>query len=217
MSCSRRFPQVSEAPFAYYNLGIYAQDEWKVSSRLTLTATLRADHNSNPVCQVNCFANLVAPFNSLVHDPNVPYNQVIRTNLHQAFSDTTLVIWQPRIGFAWTPTKSGNTVVRGGFGLFGDTFPGQVADLMASNPPMVNSFLVQGGKITPGAPGNLFQITAAANQSLMDGFNNGGTVGSITASNPFFVLRTSLPWTPFTSRRATNSSTSRCSTNYRGT
>jgi hypothetical protein len=182
----QKFPHVSEAPFAYYSLGIYAQDEWKVSPKLTLTATLRGDHNSNPVCQVNCFANLVAPFNSLVHDPNVPYNQVIRTNLRQAFSDTTMVIWQPRVGFAWTPTKSGNTVVRGGFGLFGDIFPGQVAELMASNPPMVNSFTIRGGKITPGVAGNLFQIAAAANQSLLDGFNSGGTVGSITAANPFF-------------------------------
>jgi hypothetical protein len=182
----QRFPQVSEAPFAYYNLGIYAQDEWKVSSKLTLTGTLRADHNSNPVCQVNCFANLVAPFNSLVHDPNVPYNQVIRTNLRQAFSDTTLVIWQPRFGFAWTPTKSGNTVVRGGFGLFGDTFPGQVADLMAGNTPMVNSFLIRGGQITPGVAGSLFQIAAATNQSLLTGFKNGGTVGSISAANPSF-------------------------------
>ena len=182
----QNFPQVSEAPIAYYNLGIYAQDEWKVSPRLTITAALRADHNSNPVCQVNCFANLVAPFNSLLHDPNVPYNQVIRTNLHKTFFSTTKVIWQPRAGFAWTPTKSGNTVVRGGFGFFGDTFPSTVTGLMVMNPPLLNSFLISNGKITPGVPGSLFQITADANQSLLAGFNNGGTVGSITAGNPFF-------------------------------
>jgi hypothetical protein len=182
----QKFPQVSELPFAYYTLGVYAQDEWKVNSRLTVTAALRADHNSNPVCQVNCFANLIAPFNSLPHNPNVPYNQVIRTNLHQAFFDTTMVIWQPRVGFAWIPTRSGNTVVRGGFGLFGDIFPGKVAELIAGNPPMVNSFLIRNGNITPGAPGSLFQIAAAANQSFLDGFNSGGTVGSISATNPLF-------------------------------
>jgi len=182
----QNFPQVSEAPIAYYNLGIYAQDEWKVTRGLTITAALRADHNSNPVCQVNCFANLVAPFNSLLHDPNVPYNQVIRTNLHKAFFSTTKVIWQPRAGFAWTPTKSGNTVVRGGFGFFGDTFPSTVTGLMVMNTPLLNSFLISNGRITPGVPGSLFQIAADANQSLLAGFNNGGTVGSITAGNPFF-------------------------------
>jgi Carboxypeptidase regulatory-like domain len=184
----QNFPQVSEAPFAYYTLGLYEQDEWKVSKRLTVTMTLRADHNSNPVCQVNCFSNLALPFNSLVHDPNVPYNQVIQTNLHQTFSATTSIIWQPRVGFAWTPSKDNKTVIRGGIGLFGDVFPGQVSGSMATNTPGRNSFLINNGKITPGAPGNLFTVAAGANQSLLNGFASGGTVGSITASNPFFQL-----------------------------
>ena len=184
----QRFPQRSEAPFAYYALGMYAQDEWKWTPHLTVTLTLRGDHNSNPVCQVNCFSNLVAPFNSLVHDPNVPYNQVIKTGLHQALSATSNIIWQPRIGFAWTPFTKDNTVVRGGFGIFGDAFPGQIAGVMATNTPGKNNFLVNNGPITPGAPGNLFSIAAAANQSLLTGFLNGGTVASITASNPFFQL-----------------------------
>ncbi len=182
------FPVVNEAPFAYYSLGLYAQDEWRVSPQLTVSLTIRADHNSNPVCQVSCFANLVAPFNSLVHDPNVPYNQVIRSNLSQAMFDTTYIIWQPRIGAAWQPTKSGNTVVRGGFGIFGDIFPGQIAGSMATNTPERNSFTVTNGKITPSVPGSLFQLASAANTSLLNGFASGGTVDSIRATNPFFQL-----------------------------
>ena len=77
-------------------------------------------------------------------------------------------------------------MVRGGFGFFGDTFPGTVAGQMAMNTPQLNSFTISNGKITPGVPGSLFQIAADANQSLLAGFNNGGTVGSITATNPFF-------------------------------
>ena len=161
----QRFPQASEAPFAYYNLGLYAMDEWKVTPRLNLTLTIRADHNSNPVCQTNCFANLVEPFTDLMHNPNVPYNQVIHTNLHQALAGTTKIVWQPRFGFAWTPTKKADLVVRGGFGLFGDTFPGQVAGLMALNTPNLNSFTINNGPITPGAPGNLFS-TASARQPI---------------------------------------------------
>jgi hypothetical protein len=182
------FPTVNETPIASYNLGLYAQDDWRVSPRLSLTMTLRGDHNSNPVCQVNCFANLVAPFTSLSHDPNVPYNQVIRTNLHRALSATNVVIWQPRFGFAWTPTKKGDMVVRGGFGIFGDVYPLQVAEMMASNTPNLNQFIVRtaNGRITPGVPNSLFQVAAAANQSLLTGFNSGATVDSIQASNPLF-------------------------------
>jgi hypothetical protein len=185
-SLRQNFPTIPSAPLAYYNLGLYAQDEWRVSPKLTLTLVLRADHNSNPVCQVNCFANLVVPFNSLPHDPNVPYNQVIQTNLHQAMPATTFLIWQPRFGFAWTSTQNGDTVVRGGFGLFGDTFPGAIAGTMASNTPLVNPFIITNGKITPSVAGSLFQTAAAANQSLIAGFNSGGTVDSISAINPFF-------------------------------
>jgi Carboxypeptidase regulatory-like domain/TonB dependent receptor len=182
------FPQASEAPFAFYSLGLYAQDEWHVSKPLTITLTIRGDHNSNPVCQSDCFANLAAPFNSLNHNPNVPYNQVIQTDLHQALFATTRIIWQPRIGFAWTPFKKNNTVIRGGFGIFGDAFPGQISGAMATNTPERNGFLINNGPITPGASGNLFATAAAANQSLLTGFASGGTVGSITASNPFFQL-----------------------------
>src|SRR5260370_35398012 len=91
----QNFPAVSEAPIASYNLGLYAQDDWRITPRLSLTLTLRGDHNSNPVCQVNCFANLVAPFNSLLPDPNVPYNQVIQTNVHRPLSAPNAAIGRP--------------------------------------------------------------------------------------------------------------------------
>jgi hypothetical protein len=182
----QRFPTSPEEPLAFYNLGAYVQDEWQFG-RLKIIPTLRIDHNSNPVCQTNCFARMVSPFDALSHNPNIPYDQVIQNGLHQAFQSTDPIIWQPRIGFAFTPTKSGNTVLRGGFGIFGDTFPGTAAEAFARNTPALNSFTVTNGAITPGAPNNLFSIASSANQSLLNGFKNGGTLASISASNPFFV------------------------------
>ena len=41
-------------PVALWGLGLYAQDEWRVSKNLKLTLALRAEHDSNPVCQLNC-------------------------------------------------------------------------------------------------------------------------------------------------------------------
>jgi Carboxypeptidase regulatory-like domain len=185
---TQRFPSAGEAPFAYYNLGFYAQDEIKVSRGLKLNLTLRADRNSNPVCNVNCFANLVTQFQALDHNPEIPYNQAIQSGLRQAFPSTDALIWQPRFGFAWTPWANGKTVIRGGFGIFGDTFPGFITEALARNTPSLNSFSVTNGKVTPGAPNSLFATAANANQSLLNAYNSGGTVSSIKATNPFFTL-----------------------------
>src|SRR5246500_3330164 len=49
-------------PLALYSLGLYAQDEWALRRNLKVTLSLRAQHNSNPVCQTNCFARLANSF-----------------------------------------------------------------------------------------------------------------------------------------------------------
>ena len=51
----QRFPSRSTQPVALWGLGMYAQDEWKVTPNLTLTLALRAEKNSNPVCQTDCW------------------------------------------------------------------------------------------------------------------------------------------------------------------
>ena len=73
---AQNFTQFPRSPLIY-SLGIYFQDEWTIKSNVKLTGRLRADRNSNAVCQTNCFSRLVDPFTSLDHDANIPYNQVI--------------------------------------------------------------------------------------------------------------------------------------------
>ena len=75
---------------------------------------------------MNCFSNLVAPFNSLLHNPNVPYNQVIQTNLHQALLGYHESHLAAAFRFRLDAHKEQQHVVRGGFGFFGDTFPGRL-------------------------------------------------------------------------------------------
>ena len=45
------FASQIEQPVAYYSVGFYFQDEYRVNSKLKLTMTLRADRNSGGVCQ----------------------------------------------------------------------------------------------------------------------------------------------------------------------
>jgi len=69
------------------NVGLYLQDEWKVSSALTVNAGVRYD---------------------------LQFLETINT-------DTNNV--SPRLGFAWTPSASRRTIVRGSAGLFYDRIP----------------------------------------------------------------------------------------------
>jgi hypothetical protein len=69
------------------NVGIYAQDEWRAGSRLTLNLGLRYD---------------------------LQFVDTVNTDTNNL---------SPRAGFAWTPTASGDVVVRGGAGLYFDRIP----------------------------------------------------------------------------------------------
>ncbi len=184
---TQSFPTRFRQPVALYGLGFYAQDEWALRPTFKLTLSLRGDHNSNPVCQTNCFARLANSFQAISHDPSIPYNQVIRTGVHQALANYTNISWQPRLGFAWTPFGAGrSTVLRGGIGIFSDAFPATVADLFMVNPPLDNSFFTS-GLLAPTAPGSSASAAANANAAFVSGFNSGQTVGTIMANNPAFV------------------------------
>ncbi len=185
----QNFPVRLSQPIAVYALGVYGQDEVAVTKNLKLTLALRAEHDSNPVCQTNCFARFATSFADISHDPNMPYNQTIVTGLHRAFRNYTTISWQPRLGFAWTPFgASRSTVIRGGVGLFSDTFPATVTDNFFNNSPLNNQFVVSGGFLAPGASGggrvSQTASAAAANAAFSNGFASGGTLASISASTP---------------------------------
>jgi hypothetical protein len=184
----QRFPSATENLFKIWQMGFYAQDEYRPTRNVKVTFSLRADHDSNPVCKADCFARLTGPFTSLNYNVNQPYNAVILNNQQNAYQNTDTLVWQPRLGLTWSPTKSGNTVIRAGIGIFEQSLAGTTADAIArGNAPELNSFLVRNGKITPGVSGNLFSVAGAANQSLLSAFTSGGTLSSITQSNPYFT------------------------------
>ena len=184
------FPSALSEPIALYTLAFYGEDDWKIKSNLTLTFALRVEHESNPVCQTNCFNRLNAPFLQADNNVNVPYSTDVLQGLHQELQGLSSILWQPRFGFAWSPRGSRSTVIRGGIGLFNDAFPAVFTDNFASNAPGVNTFVVAGSNIAPGETlngGNLFAQAAASNTGLINGFKNNETLAQIQANVPNFA------------------------------
>src|SRR5450755_800940 len=186
----------TDVPIALWGLGLYAQDEWRVRPNFKLTIALRAEHNSNPVCQTNCFSEFKAPFASLAStvagNGSVPYSADIATGLHSAYPGVDTIDWSPRLGFSYSPGTSGKTIISGGAGMFYDNAPAGLVDNLNSDPPSTVAIRVRpAGGVLPFDPAGGAATYAASAQSfnLNKSFNQISTelkgLGSIFAAPSF--------------------------------
>ena len=192
-AATKTFPTNPNEPFNFLNLDLYAQDTWKVKSKVTWTFGIRDTFNSNPLNPHDQVARLYGSFDSISHDVNQQLNAAIQTHLGNLFSSTPLAILQPRTAIAWQIEP--RTVLRTGFGLFSDILPGTVADLIGTNPPYVQTFqggllgTVGGTAIAPGVPNSAVDATVAANQRFGSGFPQ----GQLSCPSPLANPATCLP------------------------
>ena len=150
----------TNVPVALWGIGVYGQDEWKATRKLKLTLALRVEHNSNPVCQTNCFTNLTGPFNTTASaqagaagtggEFDVPYSSDLKLNQHQAYPGVDSILWSPRLGFSWDPFGNGKTVISGGAGLFYDNPAAGLVDNLLGNPPASVSLRIRGNPTSAG-------------------------------------------------------------------
>jgi hypothetical protein len=164
----------------FHNLGLYAQDTWRINSSLTLTYGLRWDLDFAPTS---------------VNGPSIPaltrYNltdlsQLAIAPAGTAAFKTTYGNVAPRVGAAYQVSQNQNwqTVLRGGLGVFYDLVSSETGNtLSGAIPPFgdVAHFLRQPFPFTPA-------------QSAPLNVPPAGTLAEFFAFNPKLRLPYTLEW-----------------------
>lgn len=91
---------------------LFVQDDIKLKSNLTLNAGVRYQIMTG----WNEIHNRVGTFDPTVLNPATGTNGAMRFGGNLEANVYNIIL--PRVGFAWTPTRDGKTVFRGGYGLF---------------------------------------------------------------------------------------------------
>src|ERR1700686_4847909 len=153
-----------------WGFGLFAQDDWRATKRLTLNFGLRYEYST----VVQEAHNLLGNF-----DPNAGLVQVSTgTNRISSLYKPDPKNFAPRFGFAWDTNGKGSTVVRGGVGMVYETVNWQsfIAFNNAFGPGSVpTAGIVPGGTITTGnvttknflnAPGQTWDNTPVNNATI---------------------------------------------------
>ena len=150
--------------------GLYLQDSFRVTPRLTVNYGLRWDYYGVVAEKNNLFANfLVTSFDPATDTGTGNYLQVGQPGLSQLYQPDKKD-FSPRASIAWDVTGKGKTVVRAGAGLFYDAF----------SQDMVLGHLPYPAYYAPGpAYGNFGSAPINAASALGGTINPGGTMSPV--------------------------------------
>jgi Carboxypeptidase regulatory-like domain len=177
-TAQQNFPVSLKERVGVGNLEYYAMDTYKPSPKTSLTYGMRVTWNTNVTSPQALLSRMAGSFLDASHETNQPLNQVVLGNVHNLFAATPLFVYQPRASIAYQLRP--HTAVHGGFGVFNDIIPQQIADSGLMNAPNDPSFTgglagqVGGIGIAPGVPGSAIDAAASANKSFQTIFRSGG-------------------------------------------
>lgn len=189
------------APYliTYWTNGYFIQDDFKIRPNLVLNLGLRYDYFAVPRERDGRLFNREEPFGLGPLRPPDSIYEADRNNL------------APRLGFAWTPDRSGKTVIRSGFGMYYTRPPlRNIIELVrnAIDEPFRTPFSRQEAR----ALGLRYPVDPAAVLPLVRDPNAPWTGSTI---NPDFPTPYSMQWILSVQRQLTN--TIAIDTSYVGT
>jgi hypothetical protein len=186
-NATRYFREIAIAP--------YIQDDWKVTSQLTLNLGFRWDYNTNPVGWAygnlplsTLIGSFLPPVGPIVGAPNpgTPANYAPFSAVKHVFvRNPNAKNFEPRFGFAYSPFKDNKTAIRGGVGVFYDP---TAARLWESNfintAPSGSNFLIFPGFPNPYVGG--FGIKASPGEFAGVSYQLTGN-SSISSGSPYEI------------------------------
>ena len=143
------------------DLDSFVQDDWKVSSRLTLNLGVRWEYDgtlsdkyanltnvwlsqlqkvpvppTGPTSSATAFTGYVVPSNYAAHYGAPPNGVLVNSSNNGLREHPPLSNFAPRIGVAWQPGNSGKLVIRAGAGVFYDRVSTiSMSSAYGNNPP----------------------------------------------------------------------------------
>jgi len=105
--------------------GVFVQDDWHASRRLTLNLGLRWDYLSNPT-EVDGRQSNFNLQTGAIDVASGGGDALVNNNWHN---------FGPRVGFAYDVKGDGKTAIRGGYGIFYFLDRGGISNQLAQNPP----------------------------------------------------------------------------------
>jgi hypothetical protein len=162
------------------NDGLYFQDNWRVSSQLSLNYGLRWDYYGVFHEKNNLLSNITS------EDPGagtLALTQVGQPGLSKLYNPV-YTNFAPRVSFAWDPTTHGQTVIRAGWGMFFDSFS---QDVFLGHLPF-NSLFDPGPAYNPVGPAPIYSVGAVGG-TIVPGQAVFATPSSTPSGDIFAVSR----------------------------
>jgi hypothetical protein len=119
-----------------HEFAMFAQDSWRATPQLTVTAGLRYAFNGVPYEKDGALSNYYG--DTSIAQPSVGYFQFTLVgpgNSRELYKNSYLMI-EPRLGFAYDVAGNGKTAVRGGLGIFHDRIFDNLFGNAKANPPL---------------------------------------------------------------------------------
>jgi hypothetical protein len=163
----------------WYDGALYAADNWRVNSRLTLNYGVRYEILPNPWFNDDQYTsfnpsaydpnNNASPCNGLLYSPGLKQNPCVtagqlaggKVGPNRALWNNNNHMFAPRFSFAWDPTGKGKWAIRSGIGQFFNRDRLFALQIGGNNPPFVKNFTDPNGRFldslnVPSAPGSAF-------------------------------------------------------------